>query len=173
MGGFGSGGHRSGAGRKKKAKHLRLIDGGADRRGGAGAGGGEPPDASTSAVPIEPPSWLTPAALDIWRDWAVDAHAAGTLTKTTRHIFGELCEVAASCRELYGRLQVTTDPASGQPRALLRMSTKEEMATRRLYLNLSKEMHLRAKDFRLAPFGKELAPSGAAPAADPLDAFMG
>lgn len=170
MGGFGSGGSRAGAGRKPKAKHLRLIDGGADRRG---AGAEPPDDLPPTAVTVEPPAWLSPAALAIWGDWAGDAYEAGTLTPTTRHSFAELCEVAAACRELHARFQVAIDSTSGQPRALLRMSSKEEMACRREYRNLSKEMHLRMKDFRLAPFGKELAPAVAVPVADPLDAFVG
>lgn len=172
MGGFGSGGSRSGAGRKRKAKRLRLIDGGADRRGAGGDPPDEPPPSSTPPV-VEPPATLTPAALEIWRDWAADAHEAGTLTRTTRHSFAELCEIAAACRELHARFQVAVDPTTGQLRALLQMSAKEEMACRREYRNLSKEKHLRMKDFRLAPFGKELVPVGATPVADPLDAFMG
>jgi len=168
MGGFGRGGRRAGAGRKKKAQHLRLIDGGAGRRGDDGV----PPDVSTPASPVavEPPGYMTEAALAIWRDWASDAYDAGTLTATTRHSFAEFCQLVVVCRELLARFQVSID-ATGQPRALLHMSEKQEMAVRREYRNLSKEMHLRMKDFRLAPFGKELVPAGAAPAADPLDAF--
>ncbi len=166
MGGFGSGGSRSGAGRKRKPRHLRLIDGGADRRDG----GGEPPDPPLASVPVEPPASLTTVGLGIWHEFAASAHAAGTLTATTRHSFAELCEITASCRELYQRLQPAMD-ATGQPRVLLRMSEKQEMACRREYRNLSRDLHARMKDFRLAPFGKELEPAGATPAQNPLDEF--
>lgn len=169
MGGFGSGGHRRGAGRKPKERPFRLIDGGADRRGG-----GEPPELPPDPpLPVDPPADLSEASLAIWREWAPQACAAGTLIPTTRDAFGELCRLAVECRELHARFQVHVG-GDGQPRALLRMSFKEEMATRRLYLNLSKEMHLRMKDFRLAPFGKELVPAGGATApADPLAEFAG
>lgn len=170
MGGFGSGGHRTGAGRKKKAKHLRLIDGGADRRG-ASVDESLPPPPAASTVPVEPPPKLTEAALEFWRRLAPAAHAAGTLTAMSCDSFGELCEIAAAKHEMLWRFQVVLDPTNGQPRALLRMSMKDEMACRREYRNLSRELHQRMKDFRLAPFGKELVPAGGAPAADPLDAF--
>lgn len=173
MGGFGSGGSRSGAGRRRKPKHLRLLDGGAGRRGDDG---GEPPiagdDAPPSApLPLEPPTWLGEAQLVVWHAWAPLAHAEGTLVQATLENFVQLCALETDRRELWARYQLQFD-AKGQPRALLLMSAKEEMATRREHRTLAKDIHARMKDFKIAPFGKELASPGAGKAdEDPLDQF--
>ncbi len=175
MGGPGSGGRRGGAGRKKKPTHLRGIDGGAGRRGPAdppGAEGELPPSAPVAdAALLEPPAALRAAAGDVWLEWAPLALAAGTLVASVAANFAQLCMLEADRRELWARYQMQLD-VHGEPRPLLRMSAKEEMATRREHRTLAKDIHARMKDFMIAPFGKELAtPDAGAGEVDPLDAF--
>ena len=174
MGGKGSGGRRSGAGRRKKATHLRGIDGGAGRRGPMDppAGAAPPPPVADVAL-LEPPAGLGAIESDIWRAWAPLAHAIGTLTAATAANFGQLCVLEADRRELWARYQRHLS-ASGEPRLLLQMDRKEELATRREHRTLAKDIHARMKDFMIAPFGKELAPPGEPGAGeiDPIDRFM-
>jgi hypothetical protein len=148
---------------------MRLIDGGASRRGDV------PPlpaadAAEVVASPIDPPAWLGAAALEVWAAWSPLATVAGTLTPATVENFVQLCLLEADRRELWARYQLSLD-ATGSPRALLYMSAKEEMATRREHRTLAKDIHARMKDFMIAPFGKELTPAGADRDVDPLDAF--
>jgi hypothetical protein len=172
MGGFGSGGSRSGAGRKKKATHLRGIDGGAGRRGPAVE---QPNDALAAAeapsTPPSPPPGLGPTELAIWMEWAPLATDQGTLTASTLANFAQLCQAEADRRELRDRYTLRYDE-HGQPRALLFMGSKEELAIRREHRTLLKDIHARMKDFMIAPFGKELGGHGAgAGEVDPLDQF--
>lgn len=174
MGGRGSGGHRQGAGRKKKPTHLRGIDGGAGRRGPM-----DPPDGTAPPPPpvadvalLEPPAGLGVIEAGIWRAWAPIAHIAGTLTTSTAANFAHLCQLEADRQELRARYTWRRD-ATGDVVPLLVMDKKEELAIRREHRTLSKDIHARQKDFMIAPFGKELAPPGdpGAGEIDPLDRF--
>lgn len=170
MGGQGSGGSRPGAGRKKKPEHLRLIDGGADRRGPRpdDAAGAAPP-ADEAAPAIEAPAGLTDAELAVWNEWAPLAIAERTLTPATARAFAHLCELEADRREIRGRYLVGRKGDG----ALLILQRKEELALRREHRTLAKDIKAALKDFKLAPFGKEIDGAGGAGGEleDPLDAF--
>ncbi|HVL67189.1 MAG TPA: hypothetical protein VM364_07990 [Vicinamibacterales bacterium] len=175
MGGHGSGGRRAGAGRKKKAEHLRLIDGGAGRRGRRSTGdqaiGAEDAPAADAPV-LEPPDTLLAEERAVWDEWAPLALAARTLTSTTLPNFVTLCELEADRRDLRGRYLRAKVKKTGEPLPLVFMEPDEELAFRREHRTLAKDIHSRCKDFAIAPFGKEIdAGAGAAAAADPLDAF--
>ena len=170
MGGFGSGGRRSGAGRKKKPTHLRGIDGGAGRRGGEG--GDEPPaplpgDASI----VLPPDDLGPDERRVWDAWAPLAHQERTLGASTLSSFVLLCELEVDRRALRSRY-ITQRSAAGDVKPLLYMGSEEEMAARREHRALSKDIKAMLKDFKIAPFGKELTSAGGRQVdEDPLDQF--
>lgn len=173
MGGHGSGGSRSGSGRKKKATHLRGIDGGAGRRGDDQVGDRDEAPA-TEPAPIAPPKDLTPAELLVWTAWAPLAAIEGTLTASTLSAFVHLCEMEVDRRELRARYVPVRSSATGEVRSLLHMDRDEELSVRREHRTLLKDIKAAMKDFKLAPFGKELDGAGAAnrqPDEDPLDAF--
>ncbi len=174
MGGFGSGGRRAGAGRKRKASHLRAIDGGAGRRGRTRdteddneAGADQAP-----ALPPAPPAWLAPDERALWEALAPEAIAARTLTTSTAFAFGHLCQGIADMMELRARLKPARAAATGELLPLLFVDADEEQALRREHRMLWHEVAARCKDFCIAPFGKELAGldgGGAKP--DELDAW--
>lgn len=167
MGGFGSGGARAGAGRKKKPTHLRGIDGGAGRRGEIG----DPPSIPIDPLMVVPPADLGPDERQVWDAWAPLAHHERTLAASTLSSFVLLCELEVDRRALRRRY-ITQRSATGEARALLHMGSDEEMAARREHRALSKDIKAMQKDFKIAPFGKELPPPGAGAAdEDPLDQF--
>lgn len=169
MGGFGSGGNRSGSGRKAKPKHLRLIDGGADRRGSGQETDGLPP---ADATRVEAPDDLSPEERAVWDHWAPRAHQERTLTPSTCANFVLMCQLEVDRRWLRARYSLHRSQSSDQPRALLHMGSEEEMAVRREHRALVKDLKAMMKDFRLAPFGKELDGGDTGEAAvDPLDQF--
>jgi hypothetical protein len=173
MGGFGSGGNRSGAGRKPKPKHMRLIDGGADRRGSA-SGGGEQPPPLPDAPAIAPPDDLSPEERAVWDLWAPAAQQERTLVPATVASFRLLCQLEVDRRSLRDRFTVSLhrSQGTGQPRALLYMGSEEEMAARREHRALARDIKAMLKDFRLGSFGKEIDGTGAAGGVvDPLDAY--
>lgn len=156
------GGRRAGAGRKPKPAHLRLIDGGADRRGGL------PESAVTAAVTtaadqaaIAPPATLSPSELAVWREWAPLAVDAGTLVAATVPAFLHLVEIETDRRELRARFK----------RAPLLVTAEGELSLRREHRALMHELGARLKDFCISPFGKEIVPDAEQGEADPLDAF--
>lgn len=163
MGGKGSGGRRPGAGRKKKPAHLRLIDGGADHRPRLG---------SAEAAPLrpescpEPPCALPAAELAVWQQWAPLAHRERTLTASTVWAFAALCEMEVDRRQ-------TRAKYAGAQRPLLQVS-ESELSARREHRALLKEVRMSMKDFKIAPFGKELfeADDSSLVADDPLAAFI-
>lgn len=167
MGGFGSGGHRAGAGRKKNPTHLRAIDGGAGRRGS-----GDVDDGGGAAEPtIEPPSDLSAEELAVWAEWAPLAIAEKTLTKATLGAFVHVIQLELECRDL-DRALGRRRAGDTEPRPLLVMYPKEKASMQRMRLMVRKELIARMKDFKLAPFGKEiLAPGAGEDEGDALDAF--
>lgn len=170
MGGFGSGGARSGAGRKKKATHLRAIDGGADRRGSRSVDA-QASTAIPDPVQVEPPADLSVAELAVWNELAPLAHAEHTLTPTTLGNFVHMCQAEVDRRELRARYTLQRKSATGELLPLLRMDSDEELSVRREHRALLKDIKAMMKDFKLAPFGKEILTPGAIAEADPLDAF--
>jgi hypothetical protein len=170
MGGFGSGGSRPGAGRKRKPTHLRAIDGGADRRGPRGDDDdAELPPADAAA--LEPPDDLSPEERAVWDAWAPLAIAERTLTPATLANFVQLCQAEVDRRHLRARYTLQRHGAGGELLPLLVMDSDEELSLRREHRTLLKDIHARMKDFKLAPFGKEILPSGQAAEEDPLDQF--
>jgi hypothetical protein len=170
MGGTGSGGARSGAGRKKKPTHLRAIDGGADHRTPTSTNDAMPAIAEPAS--IEPPADFARDELIVWNEWAPRAQAERTLTPTTLGSFVQLCQLEADRRELRGRYTARRSPVTGELLPLLVMGSDDELAIRREHRNLAKDINAKMKDFKLAPFGKEILPSGAGAAEDdPLDQF--
>lgn len=167
MGGFGSGGRRSGAGRKTKAAYLRAIDGGAGRRGddqGAGAELSEPLEAPTFDVPAH----FSDAERAVWEELLPLAIAEKTLTTSTLRSFVQLVEAEADRRDLRVRyLERKVKP--------LVLGLDDDLALRREHRALLKDINARMKDFKLAPFGKEIlagaGDAGGGTEADPLDAF--
>lgn len=169
MGGPGSGGRRAGAGRKKKPEAWRVIDGGADRRGPRPEGDVQAP--AEDATVVIAPADLLPAERVVWTEWAPLAMTEKTLTKSTLAAFLHVVQLEVECRELDAALGIRRG-TDVEPRPLLVMSPKERAGLQRLRLMVRKELAARLKDFKLAPFGKELLPGGAGEGeVDPLDAF--
>lgn len=170
MGGFGSGGSRSGAGRKKKASHLRGIDGGAGRRPSSD-GDAVPPAAVDDRQMLPAPDDVAGEVLMVWNKWAPRAHASGTLTAETVDNFVLLCLAEADRRELYRRYTGVRTGPNGELLPLIYINHEEDLSLRREHRTLLKDIHARMKDFKIAPFGKEILQPGAEAEADPLDAF--
>lgn len=169
MGGFGSGGARSGAGRKKKPTHLRGIDGGAGRRGESVEADDLTPDAASPAE-VQAPADLAPAELAVWTEWAPVAIAEKTLTKATVVAFVHVIQLELECRELDQALGGRR-PGDAEPRPLLILAPKERASLQRMRLMVRKELVARLKDFKLAPFGKEIDGPAGAREVDALDEF--
>ena len=109
MGGPGSGGRRSGAGAKKKPSHLRGIDGGAGRRGGA-PGAVLPPPPPSELPPVSPPADLAPDERQVWDAWAPMAHQERTLTTSTLPAFELLCQLEVDRRSIRRRFWTAAGP---------------------------------------------------------------
>lgn len=169
MGGVGSGGRRSGAGRKKKPTHLRAIDGGASHRG-PGLDLGQAP-AITESPCVDVPADLTLEELAVWQAWAPLAHEQRTLTPATVSNFVHLCALEVDRRELRARYVPARSPVTGELLALVVHDSDEELSFRKEHRALAKDIKAMMKDFKLAPFGKEILSYGKAEDADPLDAF--
>ncbi len=156
MGGRGSGGARTGAGRKPKDARLLSIQGGLSRRLGATA---SVPDAT--AGPFAPPADLDPSELAVWERDAPLAIAQGTLTRAMIGAFRAYCELealtASMHRNIKDNLMVTVATDAGvfqKPNPLLSN-----------YRGAVQRLQSMRKDFKLSPFGKEEVPVGAQPAA--------
>lgn len=153
MGGRGSGGRRVGAGRKPKDAVLRAIQGGRSRIPVQPAPVGStevPPPLPLSEVP--PPADLTDAELVVWNREAPLALLERTLTPATAGAFRELCELEALKNQMLVKIKaeltaivITEAGASERANPLLThyRGAVQRLATFR-------------KDFKLAPFGKEL-----------------
>ena len=148
------GGARVGAGRKPKSSLLKFIGGDAGRRGHVSE-----PTAARAPAPVEPPAWLLPGELVVWLELAPQARAERTLTPATAVSFAHFCQGVFDVRELRARL------ARRQP-----FLDQNELSLRREVRQLTAEVRSAAKDFKLAPFGKEIVVDEPEPA-DPLDAF--
>jgi hypothetical protein len=102
----GWGGGRPGAGRKPKSKHLRGLDGGADRRRPA-------PQSAAATIAVDEfdaPNSLTTEQRLVWLELAPHAFAARTLTNGTMAAFVMLCRNVVIERQLAaGALAGTSD----------------------------------------------------------------
>jgi hypothetical protein len=102
----GHGGPRPGAGRKPKSKHLRGLDGGADRRTRAPLS----PAPTVAVDEFDAPNSLTTDQRLVWLELAPHAFAARTLTKGTMAAFVMLCRNVVIERQLAaGALAGTSD----------------------------------------------------------------
>lgn len=93
MGGFGSGGKRTGAGRKSKDSKERDLAGSRNRTQARDANAAAP--AVAVSVAVSKPEGLSPMVGDLWDLLAPEATAAGTLTSATAYAFKRLCELEA------------------------------------------------------------------------------
>lgn len=95
MGGVGSGGHRQGAGRPKKSKAERRLDGNAGHRGRVLAHPSVPPPPTPPVAPdiadFAVPDDLSVDERHVWLREAPKATRNGTLTKDTEYAFILFC----------------------------------------------------------------------------------
>lgn len=144
------GGHRTGSGRKPKARDDRTIPTNVVAIEGGRA----------SELSKTPPSDLPEDEVEFWRMYAPLAIDAGTLTKQTEAAFRLLCELDAEKRatketlDRDGRtfLRVTVDGAGQEHQEL-----KAHPLTSS-YRQLAQRVETLMGRFLLAPFGKPLEP---------------
>lgn len=156
MGGVGSGGRRTGAGRKPKSAEERRIAGNAGKRGRVLAHPSAPPAPIVPPPPARPPLNEEDAPNDlsleerqVWLRLAVKAREVGTLTEDTADYFKMFCRVVC-LEEKYSKSVM--DAGSANHRGLIQRAAA-------MY-----------KDFNIAPFGKPVVggKQSAAPPIDPL-----
>ncbi len=155
MGGVGSGGKRTGAGRKPKSAEERRIAGNASKRGRVLAHPSVPALPPAPPTPPAPkvneedaPNDLTLDERHVWMRLAPKALEVGTLTDDTADYFKMFCRVVA-LEEKYSKSVM--DAGSANHRGLIQRAAA-------MY-----------KDFNIAPFGKPVVnKAAAAPAVDPL-----
>lgn len=163
MGGRGSGGSRVGAGRKPKDAVLRAIQGGRSRIPVQ-----PPPAAPIISTEVAPPAEvlapgdLTEAELVVWTREAPLALLERTLTAATAGAFRELCELEALKNEMLRKIKAELTSI------VISEGGMTERANPLLthYRGAVQRLATFRKDFKLAPFGKELMP--AQPAAKDL-----
>jgi phage terminase small subunit len=174
LGGRGSGGSRVGAGRKPKDAHLRAIQGGRSRIA-------IQPEAPTSTavaplVEVLPPGDLMPDELAVWTREAPLATTERTLTPSTAGAFREFCELEALKNTMLKRIRarltmfdVAPASESGKDQAEPEFYEKANPLLTH-YRGAVQRLSAFRKDFKLAPFGKELiAPEQ--PKSNPIDRF--
>lgn len=150
MGGRGSGGKRVGAGRKPKDALLRSIQGGRDRRPEPAPPSADPgPTAVAPIATIQPPADLTAEELAIWNRDAPLAEAERTLVLATASAFREFCELEALKNKMLVSIkeEMTTVDDKGVERS-------NPLLTH--YRGAVQRLSTFRKDFKLAPFGKDL-----------------
>lgn len=148
MGGPGSGGNRTGSGRKKQSDLERAIGGDAGKRGVVL----QHPNA-TAVAPIEtfdPPKTLRGKAKAVWGELAPAAFEARTLTRATEVAFVILCRNVALERKMAAARKGV---GSANHRGMIQ----------RVDAELTK--------FCLSPFGKPLYGAQVETAVNPLDRF--
>ena len=148
MGGTGSGGRRSGSGRKKQSALDRAISGDAGHRGVVL----QHPSA-TAIAPVEifdPPATLRGQPLKIWRELAPAAFDARTLTRATEVAFVILCRNVAVER---------------------RMASAKRGVGNANHRGMIQRVDAELGKFCLSPFGKPMYAAQPAAAASPLDRF--
>jgi hypothetical protein len=148
VGGKGSGGRRTGSGRKGQSDLERAIGGDAGHRGTL-----LHHPSSTAVEPVEifdPPKSLRGKARAVWHELAPLAFEARTLTRATEVAFVILCRYVALERAMAGRKY---GAGGANHRGMIQ----------RVDAELTK--------FCLSPFGKPLYAARQAAAANPLDRF--
>lgn len=146
MGGRGSGGRRTGSGKKLKSDLEHAISGTASARV-------LQHPAATAIAPVvtfEPPATLKGKPLQVWRELAPQAFEQRTLTPATCAAFVMLCHASA----LERGLRVSKRSAGGPN-----------------HRGLMQRVATWSKDFCLAPFGKAVYAAEPAAAVNPLDRF--
>lgn len=150
MGGRGSGGKRVGSGRKPKDAVLRAIQGGRSRIPV------QPPKVeSTEVAPeqeVPPPADLTEAELVVWNREAPLALQERTLTVATAGAFRELCELEALKNQMLAKIKVALTTVEVTETGVFEKANP--LLTH--YRGAVQRLATFRKDFKLAPFGKEL-----------------
>lgn len=147
MGGKGSGGHRTGSGRKPKSNRERTVE---------GARVLAHPSAASTAPPLveefDAPDDLTMDERHVWMELAPHAFQGRTLNRATSLAFRLLCRNVVLERELSKDVE-------------LRGGANHRGIIQRVDAELAR--------FMCAPMGKphEIVPASAAPA-NPLDRFL-
>lgn len=161
MGGFGSGGARVGAGRKKKDDAAKVFHGtasGKERKRAAR----RRRVVATPAVPM--PDDLMPDERKIWKKLAPHALEAGTLTLGTAVAFRHLCEAIVLKRQMLGEIREyglsTIDPEDGAITANPLLSQ---------YRTMLQRVEAGMTRFMLSPTGKSVVPEEEPE--DPFSAF--
>lgn len=157
MGGFGSGGNRTGAGRKTKDAKLAVLHNSRDR--------GTRPVVHVSDVrgkvepSVKPPTTLSAAALSVWKELAPFASAQKTLTPEHAMAFSDLCEAVAMRREMAA--QIALDGLMVNVFELDEDGTRRSIGQPVKHPLLAEERGYRLRveagygRFRLSPDGKE------------------
>jgi len=163
MGGKGSGGFRPGAGRKKKAAHLKIAHGTAtiaERLAAASGPAEDQPDAVTM------PDDLSPLQIEHWKELAPIAVRERTLTETTRPAFLLLCKNRANLDDYNGILETdgyTIETEQGTKAHPL-LTARDRMV---------KIIDAQMARFKLTPFGKEVPTGAPAKPVSKLQALRG
>lgn len=164
MGGKGSGGFRPGAGRKKKATHLKIAHGTAtvaERLAAANSTAEEP-----AAAAVTMPDDLSPKQIEHWKELAPIAVRERTLIENTRPAFLLLCKNRANLDDYNDILE-----ADGY-------TIETEQGTKAHPLLTARDRMVKIIDaqmarFKLTPFGKEVATGAPAKPVSKLQALRG
>jgi hypothetical protein len=156
MGGFGSGGHRPGSGRKRKSKRERALAGNAGHRGRVLPHPSAPPAPPPPPTPPEideadAPNDLTIEERHLWMELAPHATANGTLTPATSLSFRLLCKNIALLLRYYPSV---TEASNANHRGLMQRVDAELLR------------------FCLSPIGKAII-EDEKPQVDPMEAKYG
>jgi len=152
MGGRGSGGRRTGSGRKRHSDLERAILGDPGKRGVV-LQHPNAPAPSTEVAPVEafgPPARLRGKARAIWLELAPAAFEARTLTPGSSAAFAMLCRAAVHERAL---------------------SASKRFACGPNHRGLMQRVGSWMKDFGIAPLGKPIYVAAPVVVANPLDRF--
>ena len=165
MGGKGSGGVRSGAGRKPhSAKILNL-------HGGRSAKGVKRAQEAAEAVPVVVPETLEAEIAAVWADLAPHATTAGTLIPSMVPAFLRLCR--AVVKHARWEAQIATDGDTYMKVTIDGAGTEHTEVKAHPLIGKSQTLdnQIRGwfKDFGINPFGKPL--TAPAKAEDPFEEF--
>ncbi len=167
MGGYGSGGNRTGAGRKSKREKDRKLSGSRART---------PVRDTPSSVAVEMPDDLPEPQRHVWAALAPHALKSGTLTDATVWAFRDLCEAIVLRRAMAAQLELDglmVNPVKVDEETGDRFSLGDPKA--HPLITHERGMRLRVEAgmarFNVAPMGKSVA----APAkpVDPFEEFDG
>lgn len=196
MGGKGSGGARMGAGRKRKTLQEQRLTGTVSRspeQAGASATAAPPVAAETPAIVetetqdgpvvsiplpgggvVTRPNRLNEAEVDIWNELAPLAVKAGTLVPETSFAFCDLVELVVLRQRMKDELSALDERDGKRGYYDLTISTEQGLKAHPLitqYRSMMQRVEAGLARFRLAPFGKEILPSGASAPKDDFGEF--